>query len=208
MLLFEALPDVADLGQDEGAASADGGGKVMMRPASAGFAVLALLAGCSTRAPESERDQAARLQASYAIHFAGHEASIGTENRLLAETLAWLNGTAVTAPRAQAVQEARRWMDRWAKVYFVPRYMHEQLRYDEYRAPRVKAVQRQLLEHMKRRYFELHEYQRYAQNASESGFHNTPPGRLPQQLVEFRQKLEARAPAVDRIGPLLATLAQ
>ena len=179
-----------------------------MRSAFASLALLALLTGCTTRLPESERAQMARLRASYAIHFAGHEASIGAENRLIAETLAWLNGTAVTAPRAQAVQEARRWTDRWAKVYFVPRYMHEQLRYDEYQAPRVKAVQRQLLEHMKRRYFELHEYQRYAQNASESGFHNTPPGHLPHQLVEFRQKLEARAPAVDRIGPLLATLAQ
>jgi hypothetical protein len=179
-----------------------------MRPTSAGLALLALLAGCSTRLPESEFDQARRLRASYAMHLAGHLASIATEERLVSETLAWLNGTAVTAPRTQALREARHWMDRWAKVYFVPRYMHEQLRYDHYLSPRIKAVQRQLLDHMKQRYVELHDYQRYAQHASESNMHNTQPGRLPPQLVEFRQRLEVRAPAADRIGPLLATLAE
>jgi len=177
-----------------------------MRLACAGLALLALLAGCSTRLPESERDEAARLRASYAMHLAGHVASIATEDRLVAETLAWLNGTAVSAPRTQAVREARHWMDRWAKVYFVPRYMHEQLRYDHYSSPRIKAVQQQLLDHMKQRYFELHDYQRYAQRASESNMHNTQAGLLPPQLVEFRQRLETRAPAVDRISPLLATL--
>jgi hypothetical protein len=179
-----------------------------MRPASAGLALLTVLAGCSTRLPESERDQAARLRASYGRHLADHLASIGTENSLVHETLAWLNGTAVTAPRGQALREARHWMDRWASVYFVPRYMHEQLRYDQYSSPRVKAVQQQLLDEMKQRYFELHDYQRYAQYAYESGLHNTPPGRLPRQLVEFRQRLEVRAPAADRIAPLLASLAE
>ena len=140
------------------------------------------------------------------MHLPGHLASIATEERLVAETLAWLNGTAVTAPRTQAVREARHWMDRWARVYFVPRYMHEQLRYDHYSSPRIKAVQQQLLDHMKQRYVELHDYQRYAQRASESNMHNTQAGRLPPQLVEFRQRLEVRAPAADRIGPLLATL--
>jgi hypothetical protein len=155
-----------------------------------------------------ERDQAARLRASYSKHLAEHHASIGTENRLIGETLEWLNGTAITAPRSQAVREARQLMDRWAKVYFVPRYMHEQLRYDKYSGFRVKAVQQQLLDHIKQRYFERHDYQRYAQHASESGLNNTPAGRLPPGLVEFRQRLEVRAPAVDGIGPLLATLAE
>lgn len=177
-----------------------------MRPASAGLALLALLTGCSTRLPESEGEQAARLRASYAVRLAGHLASIAAEEQLVAETLAWLNGTAVTAPRTQAVREARHWMDRWAKVYFVPRYMHQQLRYDYYSSPRIKAVQQQLLDHMKQRYVELHDYQRYAQRASESSMHNTQAGRLPPQLVEFRQRLEVRARAADRIGPLLATL--
>lgn len=177
-----------------------------MRPTAAGLALLALLAACSTRPPESEREQAARLRASYAIHLAGHLASIAAEEQLAAETLTWLNGPAVTAPRTQAVREARHWMDRWAKVYFVPRYMHEQLRSHQYSAPRVQAVQQQLLHHMKQRYVELHDYQRYAQRASESNMHDTQAGRLPPQLVEFRQRLEARAPAADRIQPLLATL--
>jgi hypothetical protein len=177
-----------------------------MRPASTGLALLALLTACTTRLSESERDQATRLRASYAMHLAGHLASIATEERLAAETLAWLNGTAVTAPRTEAIREARHWTDRWAKVYFVPRYMHEQLRYDQYSSPRIKAVQQQLLDHMKQRYVELHDYQRYAQRASESNMHNTQAGRLPPQLVEFRQRLEVRTPAADRIGPLLATL--
>lgn len=182
-----------------------------MRAASAGLALLALLAllvGCSTRSPESESDQEARLRASYGKHLAVHLASIETENRLVLETLAWLNGTAVTAPRAQALREARHWMDRWTSVYFVPRYMHEQLRYDQYSSPRLRAIQQQLLDHMKQRYFELHDYQRYSQYAYESALHNTPPGRLPRQLVEFRQRLESHAPAADRIGPLLAAMAE
>jgi hypothetical protein len=180
----------------------------VIRAAAAGLVLLAVLAGCRTRPPESERDQAARLRASYAKHLAGHLTSIGTENRLAHETLAWLNGTAITAPRAQALREARQWMDRWAKVYFVPRHMHEQLRFDEYSSPRIQAAQQQLLRHMQQRYFELHDYQRYAQQAAESEMHHTPAGRLPRQLVEFRQRLEARPPAADRIGPLLARLAE
>ena len=178
----------------------------MTGPAFGALALLAFLAGCSTRPAESERDQAARLRASYQKYLDDHLASIEAETRLTAETLVWLNGSAVTAQRAHAQQEARQFMERWAKVYFVPRYMHEQLRYDAYSSPRVKAVQQQLLGHMKQRYFELHDYQRYAQYASESGLHKSPPGRLPPQLVEFRQRLQVRAPAVDRIGPLLAAL--
>ena len=177
-----------------------------MRPAFAGFVLLALLIGCSRRVPESESAQAARLRASYAVYLSGHLTSIAAEEQLAAETLAWLNGTAISAPRTQAVREARHWMDRWAKVYFVPRYMHEKLRYDHYSSPRIRAIQQQLLDHMKQRYFELHDYQRYAQSASESNMHNTQPGRLAPQLVEFRQRLEVRAPAADRISPLLAAL--
>jgi hypothetical protein len=97
-------------------------------------------------------------------------------------------------------------MDRWAAVYFGPRYMHERLRFDRYSSAEVRTVQSKLLAHLKRRYFELHDYQRYAQRAGESEMHRTPAGRLPRQLEEFRARLEVRRPAVDEIGPLLAAL--
>jgi hypothetical protein len=99
-------------------------------------------------------------------------------------------------------------MDRWARVYFVPRYMHGQLRIDEYSSEQVKAVQGLLLDHLRRRYFELHDYQRYAQHASESEMHRAPPGRLPKELEEFRNRLRARVPSVDEIARLLASLPQ
>jgi len=97
-------------------------------------------------------------------------------------------------------------MDRWAKVYFTPRHMHEQLRSDTYQTHTVRAVQQQMLAHLKRLYFELHDYQRYAQHAAESTMHQTPPGRLPPALMEFEQRLSTRSPGRDEITPLLDSL--
>lgn len=167
--------------------------------------LLALLGSCRSHPQERLPEQAARLRSAFGKYRAEYLASIDAENRLIAETLLWLNGNAVTAPRAEAAAEARRLMDRWARVYFVPRYMHAQLRLDRY-SPPIQAVQQRLLERLKRRYFELHDYQRYAQSAWESGMHNTRAGRLPKELEEFRSRLGARAPAVDELWPLLDSL--
>lgn len=167
--------------------------------------LLPLLGSCSSLPQEPIPEQAARLRSRFGKYQAEYLASIDGENQLIGETLLWLNGRAVTAPRAEAAAEARKLMDRWASVYFVPRYMHEQLRFDRY-SPPIQAVQHGLLERLKRRYFELHDYQRYAQSAWQSGMHNTPVGRLPRELEEFRSRLEARAPAVDELGPLLTSL--
>jgi hypothetical protein len=165
----------------------------------------ALLAACGT-SPQETREQSARLRASIEKYRAEYLQSIETENRLIPETIVWLAGSALTAPRAQAVAEARDFMDRWARVYFVPRYMHGQLRSDEYSSAEVKELQRRMLDGLKRRYFELHDYQRYAQYASESEMGHTPAGLLSKELQEFRKRLQARAPAVDEIGPVLNAL--
>jgi hypothetical protein len=167
------------------------------------FALLTALTGCGDPSPEAVRREATRLQASVEKHRSDYLHAIAAENRLAPETLAWLKGAAITAARTYAVSDARRYMDRWARVYFGYRYMHQQLRSDEYASPRVRGVHREILEHLKRRYFETHDYQRYAQHASESEMYHTPAGRLPRQLREFRNRLEAQPPAVDEIGPLL-----
>ena len=170
------------------------------------FAALLLVAGCTARSPEAAHDEQVRLRRSLEKHHGRYVASIETENRLVTETLAWLNGNAISASRAQAVAEARRLTDRWSRVYFVPRYMHEELRFDKYSSAQVRAVQRQMLDRLKRHYFQLHDYQRYAQNAAESEMHHTPPGRLPRELEEFRSGLESREPSVDEIRPLIEFL--
>lgn len=165
-----------------------------------------ILAGCRRQHVAAPHEEAARLRASIEKLGAEYRQSLEAEDRLAAETIAWLKGDAVTAPRSQALARARQLMDRWARVYFVPRYMHEQLRFDEYSAARVRTVQRRLLDSLKLRYFELHEYQRYAQRASESEMHHTPAGRLAGELQEFQRRLESRQPATDEIQPLMETL--
>jgi hypothetical protein len=172
----------------------------------AGIFALAALAGCSGPSPEETRREAMRLRASVEKYRSDYLNAVAAENRLAPETLAWLNGPAITAGRTQAVSDARRFMDLWARVYFAPRHMHEQLRLDEYSSPRVRAAHEIMLNRLKRRYFELHDYQRYAQHASESEMHHTPAGRLPKQLEEFRNRLQTREPAADEIGPLLDSL--
>lgn len=164
-----------------------------------------LLAGCALR-HVPERDEAARLRASVEPFLSGYRESIAAEHRLCADTLAWLRGSALTAPRTQAVSEARVLTDRWAKVYFVPRWMHGKLHLDRYSSPQVKAVQTRILRHLRQRYFELHDFQRYAQQASESAMYYTPAGRLAAQLQEFQMRLEARPAAAAELDAMLTAL--
>lgn len=168
-------------------------------------AVLASCA-CSGPTPAEIRRDSARLRKAIEQHLPEYRKSVEEENRLIPATLAWLSAEAVAAPRSTAASGARHWMDLWAKVYFVPRYMYELRRGDEYRTALAREIHWRILAHLRERYFELHDYQRYAQHASESGMHNTPAGRLPAPLEEFERRLEARAPARDEITPLLANL--
>jgi hypothetical protein len=170
------------------------------------LSLLVLGAGCSHPSPEAAQGEETRLKSSLEKYYPEYLAAIESENRLVLETLDWLNGNAIRAPRTQAVAEARAFMDRWARVYFVPRYMHGQLRAHRYRSAHAAAVHQRLLNGLKRRYFELHDYQRYAQYASESEMHHTPPGRLPRELDEFRSRLQFRARAIDEVGPLMKAL--
>jgi hypothetical protein len=171
----------------------------------AGVALSLLLAGC-VRQRETVLEEAARLRASVEKFSSEYRQAIDAENRLRPETLAWLRNSAMTASRAEAARDARSLMDRWATVYFVPRWMHEKLRYDRYSSTEVRAMQARVLGHLKRRYFELHDYQRYAQYASESAMHYTPVGYLPAQLKEFELRLEERPVATDELGGMLAEL--
>jgi len=164
-----------------------------------------LLAGCASR-PVPEREEAARLRASMEPFLSGYRESIAAENLLCADTLAWLRGSAISAPRTQAVSEARVLTDRWAKVYFVPRWMHGNLHLDKYSSAQVKAVQTRILQHLRQRYFELHDFQRYAQQASESAMYHTPAGRLPAQLQEFQLRLETKPAAASELDAILTAL--
>jgi len=168
--------------------------------------LLALLLGGCAPLPMPEPGEAARLRASIEPFLPGYRQAIAAENRLCADTLAWLRGSAIAAPRTQAVSEARVLTDRWARVYFVPRWMHGNLHLHEYSSPPVKAVQTRVLQHLRRRYFEFHDFQRYAQQAPETVMHHTPAGRLPAQLQEFQLRLEARHAAAAELDAMLAAL--
>jgi hypothetical protein len=164
--------------------------------------------GCGEPPASQRRKEAATLTASVERFRPQYVPAVDAENLLRAQTLEWLNGPAVSAPRSQAVADARNLTEQWSRVYFVPRHMHEQLRFDTYQSKTVCDVQRRLLAHLKRRYFELHDYQRYVKYAAESEMHHTPPGRLPRQLKKFRARLEARRPAEDEITAILESLAK
>lgn len=154
-----------------------------------------LLAGCHNPPPETARQQTARLRASFEQHRTAYLRSVEDASRLVPETLAWLDGPAVSHSRAIALSEARTLTDNWARIYFVPRTMHGQLRFDRYTSQPVQAAQQRVLDLLRRSYFELHEYQRYCQYAAESGLHAASPGRLPPQLEEFRRRLRAHLPS-------------
>jgi hypothetical protein len=171
-----------------------------------GWGVIALsvmLAGCGRVSPEVARQEVARLRASFEKHRGAYLAGVEAENRLVPETLAWLKGGAVSAPRGEAVAGARLFREKWAKVHFVPRVIHEALRFDEYRSAEVRAAQRRMLEHLRRSYEETHVYQRYAQRASETRLHGAAVGVLPVELQAFRRGLEGRPRAADQVTPLL-----
>lgn len=168
--------------------------------------VAAMLAGCGAPSPEEVRREAAQLRRTWGRHHADYLRSVEGANRLVPETLAWLDGPARHAPRAEASAGAQRIAERWARVYFGPRYMHEQLRFEKYASMEAHQAQGRLLDHLKRTYFELHDYQRYAQYAGETSMHGAPPGTLPPRLQEFRNRLAARAAAVDEITPVLESL--
>jgi hypothetical protein len=167
---------------------------------------MAATAGCRHSSTAPVQAEAASILASAEKFYGEYVESIDAENKLISLTISWLHGDALTAARTHALSDARRLTDRWARVYFVPRHMHEKLRFDEYSSTQVKGIQRQMLAVLKRRYFELHEFQRYAQRSAESEIQGTPAGRLPQGLLEFRNRLEARTPAIDEIGPMLTIL--
>lgn len=175
-----------------------------MKPALAALLLLAAaITGCRQPSPAEIRGESLRLRASFVKHQAEYRAALESANRLIPESLAFLDGPAITAPRSQAVSGARVLMDKWARLHFVPRVMHEQLRFDEYSTPQAKSAHRELLARMKLIYVELHDYQRYCQHAVDSSMHGLPPGRLHPELAEFRRRLESRPPFTDDLSPLL-----
>ena len=166
-----------------------------------------LIAGCGEPSPQAARQEAVRLRAALEKHRPAYLKSIADANRLSRETLAWLDGPAVSHSRSMALSEARTFADKWARVYFVPRVMHGQLRFDRYGSGQVRAAHRRVLDILRISYFELHDYQRYSQHASETNLHGAPPGRLPPPLEEFRRRLRARPPFSDELSPVISALA-
>jgi hypothetical protein len=155
------------------------------------LAVAVLLPACNLSPPDVAAESA-RLRASIAKRRAAYVDGIDSENRLVAESLRWLTGPS-------RVEASCRFVDPWARVYFNPREFHAAIRFDEYRSPQVRDVHARILERLKRRYFILHDYQRYAQYACESPSKGA-------QLGEFQRRLEAHPRAEDEIAPILAGL--
>lgn len=166
----------------------------------------AALAACGPPSPEQTRAEARRLRASFAPHHAAYAASLKDWNLAARLSLNWLDGPALTSTRSQAVADVRLLQERWAKVHFAPRVIHEALRFDRYQTPLVRAAHTEMLARLRRAYVESHDYQRYSQHAAQTSIHGAPPGRLPAPLAEFRRRLAARPPAVDDVSPLLASL--
>ena len=164
------------------------------------FLLAAALASCQSPVPSAQAE-AARLRASFAPHLAAYLEAIDLENRLVPETLSWLDGWTAQS-RSRAASQGCRIMDRWAAAHFGPRVIHEKLRFDEYRSASVKDVQQRLLSHLRERYLVLHEYQRFAQAVCYStGGIATPPN-----LAEFRRRMEAHQPSGDQATAILGAL--
>jgi hypothetical protein len=156
------------------------------------LAVAVLLPACNLTPPDPAAESA-RLRASFAKHRPVYLEGLAAENRLLAESLQWL--------RDPSRRDAScRFVDPWARVYFNPREIHAAIRFDEYRSPQVRETHARILERLKRRYFTLHDYQRYAQYACEKR-----AGKLA-QLDDFLSRLETHPPATDEVTPLLDAL--
>jgi len=164
------------------------------------------LSGCRNPTPEKVKSEAQSLRGSIERHRAAYLKSIELENALVAKTLTWLSGPVATRDRGALASEAGRFMEDWARVYFMPREMHAAIKQDEYSADAVSQAHERILKHLKDRYFILHDYQRYAQHTSESDFSDAPLGKMPSQLAEMKRRLETHAAARDEITPILAQL--
>ena len=168
--------------------------------------LMLLLAACRPPSAEETRAEAASLRASLERHRGQYLKSIEAENLLVRETLAWLNGGLESRNRGLLRSEAGRFMEKWARVYFVPREMHAAIRESRFRSETVREAHQRVLDHLKKRYFELHDFQRYAQYTNEAAESSMPLGRMPDRLAEFRTRLEGRPDARDEITGALETL--
>jgi hypothetical protein len=158
------------------------------------LAVAVLLPACNLTPPDAAAEST-RLRASFDKHRAIYLEGLAAENRLLAESVHWLHDPS-------RLQASCRFVDPWARVYFNPREIHAAIRFDEYRSPQVRETHAKILDRLKKRYFILHDYQRYAQYACESR------SAKPAQLDEFLSRLEAHPLAADEVTPLLDALPQ
>jgi hypothetical protein len=170
------------------------------------LALAAAMASCNPRSPETARAEAARLRTSFEPHRSAYIKAIEAENLLVPETLAWLDTELGAKGTPRSASQACRLMDRWAAVYFGPRVIQMELRFDQYRSAEVSQVQRRMLEHLRQRYFLLHEYQRYAQAACDAGAGAARQAQGRAGLAEFRSRLAAHPQQVDEVSPLLGTL--
>ncbi len=171
-----------------------------------GSALFFVLSACRPFTQPSAAEEAARLRSSYSAHRVAYLESIEGENALVPATLQWLDGPASTQSRSLLRSTACQFTDRWARVYFGPRHMQEQMRSEVYAAGPVQDAHRRVMERLRQRYFLLHEYQRYSQRACEAppAGYNAPG--LPPGLVEFRNRLQVHTKAVDEITPVLESL--
>jgi len=164
------------------------------------------LIACRHSAPTSPAHDAARLRSSFVPHRAPCLASLDAENALVPATLLWLNTSAATQPRSQLRSTACQFTERWARVYLVPRHIHQLLRFDRYTPGPVEDAHTRLLERLRVRYFLLHEYQRYGQRACEASAQSYNVPGLPPGLAEFRARLQAHPQAIDELTPVLDSL--
>lgn len=164
------------------------------------------LSACRPSTQPSTAEEAARFRSSFAAHRAAYLESIEGENALVPATLQWLDGPASTQSRSLLRSTACQFTDRWARVYFGPRHMQEQMRSEVYAAGPVQDAHRRLMERLRERYFLLHEYQRYSQHACEATPRSYNAPGLPPGLLEFRNRLLAHPKAVDEITPVLESL--
>ena len=168
--------------------------------------LLLVLASCRHAPTPAPSEEAARFRASFARQREAYLQSIKSENALVPATLQWLDGPAATQPRSALRSTACQFTERWARVYFGPRHIQEQMRIDQYAPGPVQDAHRHLMERLRERYFLLHEYQRYGQRACEASVQSyNVPGLLP-GLAEFRDRLKAHPAAIDEVTPLLDAL--
>ena len=150
--------------------------------------------------------EAARLRSSFAVHRAAYLESVEAQNALAPATLRWLDGLAATQSRSALRSSACDFTERWARVYFGPRYIQEQMRFDDYASGPVRDTHRRMMERLREWYFVLHEYQRYGQRACEASAQSYNVPGITAKLVEFRERLRYQPKAIDEITPMLDAL--